>query len=118
MATVRIFNPHLPRAIYRLMLVDVVLFFLAFYLGTYLLFLLEPGSLYDYLDKVPLRAALFSVVSVISMMAMGLYQPRMREGTSGILLRTIGAFIVVALTMSLIYYFLPNLFVWRGIWWL
>ncbi len=105
----------MPRAIYRLMLVDVVLFFLSFYLGTYLYFLLEPGSLYDYLDKVPPRAALFSVVSVISMIAMGLYQPRMREGTSGILLRTIGAFIVVALTMSLIYYFLPNLFVWRGI---
>ena len=105
----------MPRAIYRLVLVDTVLFFLSFYLGTYLYFLLEPGSLYPYLNKVPMRAAMFAAVAVISMVAMGLYQPRLREGASGILLRTIGAFIIVTLTMSLIYYFLPNLFVWRGI---
>jgi FlaA1/EpsC-like NDP-sugar epimerase len=105
----------MPRAIYRLIVVDAVLFFLSFYVGTYLYFLLEPGTLFDYLDKVPMRAALFSAVSVTSMVAMGLYQPRMREGASGILLRTIGAFTVVTLAMSLIYYFLPNLFVWRGI---
>ncbi len=115
MATVKVFNHHVPRAIYHLVIVDSILFFLSFYLGTYLYFLLEPGSLYDYLNKVPMRAALFSAVSVISMVAMGLYQPRMREGASGILLRTVGAFIIVTLGMSLIYYFLPNLFVWRGI---
>ena len=105
----------MQRAIYRLMIVDAFLFFCSFYLGTYLYFLLEPGKLYDYIDGVPTRAALFSAVAVTSLLAMGLYQPRMREGASGVLLRTIGGFILIALGMSLIYYFLPDLFVWRGI---
>jgi sugar transferase (PEP-CTERM system associated) len=115
LATIRVFNHHVHKAIYRLVIADAFLFFMSFYLGTYLYFILEPGSLYDYINHVPMRAALFSTVTVISLLTMGLYQPRMREGASGILLRTIGGFIVVALAMSLIYYLLPDLFVWRGI---
>ena len=97
MATVRVFNHHVHRAIYRLALADALLFFLSFYAGAYLYFLLEPGALNNYMDRIPTRAALFSAVAVTSLLAMGLYQPRMREGASGVLLRTIGAFIVVAL---------------------
>ncbi len=115
MATVRLFNHHVHRAIYRLAVVDALLFFGSFYLGAYLYFLLADGSLYDYIDRVAMRATLFSAVTLVSLLAMGLYQPRMREGASGVLLRTIGAFIIVAVVMSLIFYFLPDLFMWRGI---
>jgi sugar transferase (PEP-CTERM system associated) len=103
------------RAIYLLIIADALLFFGAFYLGAYLYFLLEPGTIYSYIDRVPIRAALYSAIAVTSLIAMGLYQPRMREGASGVLLRTIGAFIIVALAMSLVFYFLPDLFIWRGI---
>jgi len=48
-------------------------------------------------------------------MAMGLYQPRMREGTSGIVLRTAGAFTLVLLTMAVVFYLIPDLYLWRGI---
>ena len=93
MATVRVFNHHLHSSFYWLILVDAILFVLAFYAGTYLYFLSEPGSFHNYLGQIPTRATLFAGVNVLSLAAMGLYEPRMREGASGILMRTAGGFV-------------------------
>ena len=115
MATVRVFNHHVHASFYWLALVDMVLFILAFYAGTYLYFFYEPGSFQNHLQQVPARATLFASVSVISLFAMGLYEPRMREGTSGVLLRTVGGFVAATMVMSVIFYALPELHLWRGI---
>ena len=114
MATARIFNHHIHTAFYRLALVDGLLFFGAFYLGAYLYFLPEPDRLHSYLDGAPIRATTFAVIAVTSLFAMGLYQPRLREGGSGVLLRTTGAFALTALAMSAMFYALPDLHLWRG----
>jgi sugar transferase (PEP-CTERM system associated) len=114
-ATARIFNHHLHIAFYRLILVDALLFFGSFYVGAYLYFLPEPQGFAEYVTKVHFRAITFSIIGIGSLVAMGLYQPRMREGTSGILLRTAGAFVLIILAMSVIFYVLPDLHLWRGI---
>ncbi|MBE9538915.1 MAG: TIGR03013 family PEP-CTERM/XrtA system glycosyltransferase [Proteobacteria bacterium] len=111
----RAHNYHVHSAYYRLLLVDGLVFVGAFYLAAFLYFLPEPGGLHGHLSGVPVRAIIFALASVGSLMAMGLYQPRMREGTSGILLRTTGAFTIVLITMSLIFYLFPELYLWRGI---
>jgi sugar transferase (PEP-CTERM system associated) len=115
MATVRVFNHHLHSSYYWLILVDLLLFVLAFFVGTYLYFIYEPGSFQAYVDQIPLRAAVFAAVNVLCLGAMGLYEPRMREGASGILLRTAGGFIAATMVMSAIFYLLPELHLWRGI---
>ena len=115
MATARIFNHHVHVAYYRLALADGLLFFASFYLGAYLYFLPAPESLHHYMDDVPFRATTFAIIAILSLFAMGLYQPRMREGANGILLRTAGAFVLIVLAMSLIFYVLPDLHLWRGI---
>ncbi len=114
MATARIFNHYIHTAYIRLALVDGLLFFAAFYLGAYLYFIPEPKNIDTFLVGIPVRAIIFAFVSVLSLFAMGLYQPRMREGTSGILLRTSGAFVLIILAMSAIFYAVPNLHLWRG----
>ena len=55
MATVRVFNHHLHSSFYWLIMVDAILFVLAFYAGTYLYFLSEPGSFQNYLGQIPAR---------------------------------------------------------------
>lgn len=108
-------NHHTHSAYYRLMLIDSLGFFAAFYLAAYLYFLPQLGGFADFSNGLPTRAALFSLVTVLSLLAMGLYQPRMREGTSGIVLRTAGAFTLVLLTTAVVFYLFPDLFIWRGI---
>jgi len=115
MATVRVFNHHLHSSFYWLVIVDAILFVLAFYAGTYLYFLPEPGSFQNYLGEIPARAALFAAINVLCLAAMGLYEPRMREGASGILMRTGGGFVAAAVAMAAIFYVLPELHLWRGI---
>jgi FlaA1/EpsC-like NDP-sugar epimerase len=115
MATVRVFNHHLHSSFYWLLLVDAILFVLSFYAGTYLYFISEPGSFESHIGQIPARATLFAAVSVLCLAAMGLYEPRMREGTSGILLRTVGGFAAAAMVMAAIFYVLPELHLWRGI---
>jgi len=115
MATVRVFNHHLHSSFYWLVAVDAVLFVLAFYAGTYLYFLPQPGGFQNYLGDIPARASLFAAVTVLCLAAMGLYEPRMREGASGILLRTIGGFLAAGMVLAAVFYVLPDLHMWRGI---
>jgi sugar transferase (PEP-CTERM system associated) len=115
MATVRVFNHHINASFYWLALVDFVLFVLSFYVGAYIYFFFEPGSFQNYFNQIPGRASLFAGVTVLCLAAMGLYEPRMREGASGVLVRTIGGFSAAAMVMALIFYVLPELHLWRGI---
>lgn len=115
MATVRVFSHHVHSSFYWLALVDGVLFVLSFYLGAYIYFIPEPGRFQVYIPQVTVPAILFAVVTVISLTAMGLYEPRMREGAAGILLRTTGGFFAATLVMSAIFYAMPELHLWRGI---
>ena len=115
MATVRVFQHHVHSSFYWLALIDAILFVLSFYLGAYLYFLAEPGNLQQYVGQIPGRASLFAAVTIICLGAMGLYEPRMREGASGVLLRTTGGFVASSIVMIVIFYILPELHLWRGI---
>ena len=115
MASASAHNYHVHSAFYRLVLLDGLVFFGAFYVAAYLYFIPEPRGLAGLLSGLSLRAGIFALISVLCLTAMGLYQPRMREGTSGIVLRTVGAFTLVLLTMALVFYLFPSLYLWRGI---
>lgn len=88
---------------------------LAFHLGGQLYWHVHGDGQTPIFDGMLSRAALFTLCATAAMTAMGLYQPHLREGTSGIVLRTTGAFIITVLTISMIFYFLPGLSIWRGV---
>jgi sugar transferase (PEP-CTERM system associated) len=116
MATVRVFNHHVHASFYWLALVDCALFVLSLYAGTYLYCLLQlhPVNFQAYLPEIPARALVFAASTVICLFAMGLYEPRMREGRSGVLVRTFGGFALASLVAVLAFYLLPAFELWRG----
>jgi sugar transferase (PEP-CTERM system associated) len=117
MATVRVFNHHVHTSFYWLALVDAVLFVLALYAGTYIhcFVALHPGSFQTYIPEIPTRALIYAVVTVVCLSAMGLYEPRMREGRSGVLIRTLGGFVAASLITMGIFLLLPDMHKWRGV---
>jgi sugar transferase (PEP-CTERM system associated) len=117
MATVRVFNHHVHTLFYWLALIDAVLFVLALYAGTYIysLVALHPGSFQTLIQEIPNRALVYAVTTVICLFAMGLYEPRMREGTSGVLVRTLGGFATAGLFTAGVYTLLPDVQQWRSI---
>lgn len=112
--TVRLFNHHINVGYYWLALIDLLLFGGAIYAGAALYFLSFTGGLSGQIDNLPLQAVIFAVVTTLAMFSMGLYEPKLREGVNGILLRTAGAFGLMTVAMSLIFYVMPNLHIWRG----
>lgn len=117
MATVRVFNHHVHTSFYWLALVDAALFVLALYAGTYIYTFVahQPGGFQASIPEIPTRALIYSVITVISLFAMGLYEPRMREGRSGVLVRTLGGFVTASLLTIGIFMLLPDVDQWRGI---
>ena len=117
MATVRVFNHHVHTSFYWLALVDAALFVLALYAGSYIYSLvsLNPGSFPTSFPDLPNRALIYGFITVLSLFAMGLYEPRMREGRSGVLVRTLGGFVTASLLTTGVFSLLPDVQQWRGI---
>ncbi|MEM6302899.1 MAG: TIGR03013 family XrtA/PEP-CTERM system glycosyltransferase, partial [Pseudomonadota bacterium] len=112
--TARVFNHHINVGYYWLALIDTILFAVASIVGAALYFLNVPGGFDAHASNLWVEALVFSVVTTLAMFSMGLYEPKLREGVNGILLRTAGAFGLMTLAMTLIFYLVPDLRLWRG----
>lgn len=62
-----------------------------------------------------LRAATFAVVVVAALIALGLYQPRLRENWLSMLARQTIGFVLGGMGVALLYYAIPQAYVGRGI---
>ena len=114
MGTVRLFKHHLHTAFVWLAILEGLLFIAAVFLGAYLRF--QGNTVYatESIGPVLPRALIFAVVMLVSMGAMGLYQPHAREGMSGVWIRTMGAFAFMAVGLALVFYMFPDLLLGRG----
>ncbi|MFT7288043.1 MAG: FlaA1/EpsC-like NDP-sugar epimerase, partial [Halieaceae bacterium] len=112
--TVRIFNHHLNIGYSMLAVIDTLIFLAAAYAGSSLYFAYFASDFQVQTFNINVQALLFALASVMAMFSMGLYEPKLREGLNGILLRTAGAVGLMTLAMTLIFYFLPDLRLWRG----
>jgi len=115
LAGLRRFNHRLHVTYSWLAVADVILFFAACYAGAWMYFLPEPIPFSEFNAELPYRAALFAGTTSVAMLSMGLYQPRLREGVSGILLRTAGAFVLMAACMAVTVFFFPGDYPWGGV---
>ena len=95
-------------------LVEGLVFIVSMYLGAYLRFYGSPADL-DALGPLMPRAALFATVMLVCMLSIGVYQSRMNQGLTGVMLRTAVSFLFGALGLALIFYVFPDLFLGRGI---
>lgn len=114
MGTVRLFKHHMHTSFVWLAIIEGLLFIAAVFVGAYLRFQGDAVSVGDSIGPVLPRALIFSAVMLVSMGAMGLYQPHTREGLSGTWIRAIGAFVLMAVGLSLIFYWFPELLLGRG----
>jgi sugar transferase (PEP-CTERM system associated) len=115
----RIFNHYIPKTLLMLGAAETLILLVSVYLGVAIRFS-EAGfglvSTHDFFDQ-PLfpRALLFAGVMLTAMIAMGLYQRDLRDGTRGVLLRVSLAFFLGVALMSLVFYLLPTLYLGRGV---
>ncbi|MBL4794349.1 MAG: hypothetical protein JKY24_02300, partial [Pseudomonadales bacterium] len=114
MAHVRIFKHYVHLPYLLLGLTEGIVFILAIYLGAFLRFYGDLTEL-ELLGPILPRALFFSGVMLLGMTSMGVYQARLREGVSGVMLRTAASFFLGASALSLIFYIFPSLFIGRGV---
>ncbi|MBV1880916.1 MAG: TIGR03013 family PEP-CTERM/XrtA system glycosyltransferase [Pseudomonadales bacterium] len=114
MAHVRIFKHYVHLPYLLLGITEGMIFMLAIYIGAYLRFYSDLTEL-DLLGALFPRAIFFSAVILVSMTAMGVYQARLREGISGVMLRTAASFFLGSTALSMIFYLFPSLFIGRGV---
>ncbi len=99
-----------------LILIEAVIFAGSIYLATELRFLGETGYReFESVRPILPQMIIHTIVMLISMAAMGLYQARSREESIGMFLRVIAAFFLGAVLSILIFYFLPDFYLGRGV---
>jgi len=113
-ATVRIFKHYVRVPILLLGVVEALVFVAAMYAGAYLRFTGDGFSVAEHVGPIWPRAVVFSAIMIFSMMAVGLYQARLREGLTGFMLRFAASFAVAVTGLSVVFYLFPSLHLWRG----
>ena len=96
-------------------LCELFLFALSLVLATHLRYRHDPAGLALHSHLLVVRAIAFGVVLVGALVALGLYQPRLRERWQGLLARQAIAFVFGWIAVALLYYMVPGFDVGRGV---
>ena len=73
------------------------------------------GTWYPAVTAMLWPAAVFAVISLLCMLALGLYSLRQRAGTAGLFVRLVAAVAAATLVTVTVFYVLPSLFLGRGV---
>ena len=115
---IRIFKHYVNIHYIWLGVVEFILLFASVYIGTLLRFWGDITDQSLNFESLWSRALLFAFVMTTSMVAMGVYQSRNREGLIGMTLRTVVSFFLLgAIVLSAMFYIMPSMeiFLGRGI---
>jgi sugar transferase (PEP-CTERM system associated) len=114
---VRIFKHYVPKTVLALVCLDLLVFTLSIWVGMVARFSTPvfaiPYSIGD--DPTGPKVANFVLLMTLTMAVVGLYQPDPREGLRGVMLRVVFGFLAGLGVMSLAFYFVPSLYLGRGI---
>ena len=75
----------------------------------------DAAALAEFSERLGFKLALFASVIVIAMAALGMYQPRMREGWFGMFARQAVGFALGGAGLILAFYVIPGFYVGRGV---
>jgi sugar transferase (PEP-CTERM system associated) len=115
---IRVLGQHVPVSVAVLALVEAFLALLALYIAVCIRFetpLSHLPLLETELGPLWPRAAMFSLIVVVSLMAFGLYSARQRAQLSGVLVRVAAALLIASCAVAAVFYLVPSLRLWRGV---
>ena len=115
MSTLRFFKHYIRVPFIVLGAVEVLLSVASVYAASYIRFSFNGIDNSIIFSELGLRAFLFSVVILLCMIAIGLYQATMREGMFGVLLRLVVSYLLGVMALAFIFYIQPDLFLGRGV---
>ena len=78
-------------------------------------YLSDPHAYAIFSEQLLWRAVLFASAVVVSMFALGLYQPQTRETRLGVFLRQVVGFALATLLLVICYYVVPQAYIGRGV---
>ena len=109
---IRLFNQYVRVPYLVLGVIEFLIILLAVQLGA---FVRTQMTGWDGIIPHGLSVVLVGAAVLVSIMAMGLYQSRLREGFEGILVRLGVSCAAAMLILSLIFYIFPSLYLGRGV---
>jgi len=95
-------------------LLEIVVLILSVYAGSFLRFFEDPNLVSAHIGVLEVRALVIAAVLYVCMQALGLYPPNLRDGMIGVLLRTIVAFVIGGVALTMVFYLWPTVFLGRG----
>ncbi|MFO7603958.1 MAG: TIGR03013 family PEP-CTERM/XrtA system glycosyltransferase [Gammaproteobacteria bacterium] len=115
MATIRLFKHYLKVPFLLIGALETFIFVLALELTIRLAPIFPYFVVSPQLAESPvLHEVIFALSMLLGMIAIGLYQTRLRDGFAGILLRVVTSFLLGTIILSVIFYALEDIFIGRG----
>lgn len=111
MKTIRIFNHFVRTPFIFLGVIEAICFFVSVYMATYLRFW---GESIPYVI-LWLQATVYTLMMTLALIAMGLYQTRLRQGKLGFGLRLLTSYLVGTSGVAVVFYIFPDLYLGRGV---
>ena len=115
MPAIRLLNQHVRVPTLILGLVEFLILAASIYGAARIVFWWDFSEAYLYVGPLMPRALTFATVLILSMLAMGLYQPNLREGYPGVLLRVSVSYVIGIIGLAVIFYVYPGISFGRGI---
>ncbi len=117
MSSIKVFNHHISLPVALLVVVEASICYVSLFAASMIRFHDAGGIQYAKGELVSIQAssALISVLVVLVMLAMGLYQAQRREVIWNVLNRITTAFIVASLALSIIFFIFPDMYFGRGL---
>jgi sugar transferase (PEP-CTERM system associated) len=106
----RIFRHYIPKTLFMLGIAEAIILLASVYVGAAVVMIGSNGTVASG-RQLHLQAAVFALVMVSMMTAMGLYQRDSREGTKAQLLRLALSFVGGLLAIACIWVMFPDLFI-------
>ncbi|MAR90240.1 MAG: UDP-phosphate galactose phosphotransferase [Pseudomonadales bacterium] len=113
---IRIFNHYVPLQYVILALVEYWVLVFSVYLAHLIRLPEVEVSVLDYNDPTALKTNVFAVVMLCCTLALGVYEAKIREGFSGVAVRSVVAFFLLGCgSLTVLYYLFPQLQLGRGL---
>lgn len=111
----RIANHYVSIPVFLLLTLETAILFASVYIGASLRFADLTAPLTGEFDSFVMSALAFSTVMVLSMSALGMYQPAFHDGLKATFLRLVPSCLLGFVLLTLIFYIFPDLYLGRGV---
>jgi len=113
--SVRIFKHYVRIPFILLGVGEFIVMILSISVAAFIIFDQTANQYSNYFNSSLVSALIYAFVMTLSMVAIGLYQARLREGVLGFLLRLSAGLFLGTVALSLFFYLFPSLFLGRGV---